>query len=97
MTSHSEPRNLWTPSRQTSHEAYESVKPAIPSIQERIASLLKARPMTDDEMETILELPHQTVSACRRGMVKAGRVEATGDRAKTRSGRSAQTWRLTVR
>lgn len=96
MTSHSDPNPgpLWNASRQTSHEAYESVKPTLTSIRLRIADALAVADRTDDEMEVLTGLRHQTLSATRRGMVKDGLVEPTGDRRKTRSGRSAQVWRL---
>ena len=51
---------------------------------------------TDDWLEQILDSPHQSVSACRRHLVKKGLVEATGDLQPTRSGRRAQIWRLTA-
>ena len=96
MTSHSDqPTYGWTPSRQTSHEAYESVRPVLSAIQYKVVAALADADRTDDEIESMTGLSHQTASATRRGLVKAGRVEATGDRRPTRTGRMAQVWRLT--
>ena len=86
-----------TPSRQVSRAAFESIKPELSRIRLQIASLLREGELTDDELEERLGMRHQTVSATRRGMVKDGYVEATGDRRPTRSGRSAQVWRLVPR
>jgi len=83
-----------TPSRQCSRAAFESIKPDLSRIRLQIATLLRDDDLTDDELETRLGMRHQTVSATRRGMVKDGLIEATGDRRPTRSGRSAQVWRL---
>lgn len=46
---------------------------------------------TDDEIEAVLGLSHQSVSARRRDLVVSGRVESAGQRA-TRSGRPAKVW-----
>ncbi|MCP4742896.1 MAG: hypothetical protein GY871_11835 [Actinomycetales bacterium] len=82
-----------TPSRQTSNEAHDSVKPHLTEMKWKVLSLLKTRDSTDDELEMLTGMSHQSLSACRRGLVKDGLVEATGDRRPTRSGRAAQVWR----
>ena len=82
-----------TPSRQASNEAHDSVKPHLSEMKWKVLSLLKTRDSTDDELEMLTGMSHQSLSACRRGLVKDGLVEATGDRRPTRSGRSAQVWR----
>lgn len=83
-------------SRKTSNEAFESFLPYRETVQAQIMGLLRSRNLTDDEMEAILEMRHQTVSSVRRSLVKAGKVEATGDKRETRSGRRAQVWRRTI-
>ena len=84
---------LFNQSRQTSNEAHNSVKPHLSEMKWKVLSLLKTRDSTDDELEMLTGMSHQSLSACRRGLVKDGLVEATGDRRPTRSGRSAQVWR----
>jgi len=49
---------------------------------------------TDDEVEAMTGLRHQTASARRRELVQKGRVVDTGMRRKTRSGRPATVWRV---
>jgi len=50
------------------------------------------RGATDDEIEKALGLRHQTVSARRRELVLDGKVSASGEERKTRSGRLATVW-----
>ena len=80
-------------SKQTSKEAHNSVKPHLSEMKWKVLSLIKTRESTDDELEILTGMSHQSLSACRRGLVKDGLVEATGDRRPTRSGRAAQVWR----
>ena len=86
--------NLWSASRRTSNAAYESIKPHKSSMKYRILKFLEERESTDDEMEMALGMSHQTLSSCRRALVKDGLVEATGDKRPTRSGRLAQVWTI---
>ena len=65
------------------------------SIEEKILCELLILESTDDELESRLEMRHQTVSACRRGLVKKELAIATGKTRPTRSGRHANVWRLT--
>ena len=51
------------------------------------------RGVTDDEMEVLLGMSHQTTSARRRELVLKGLIGTNGDKRKTRSGRNAQVWR----
>ncbi len=55
-----------------------------------------ARGMTCDEVETTLQLRHQTASARIRDLVLAGAVIDTGIRRKTRTGSSARVYRTTT-
>lgn len=50
--------------------------------------------MTDDELEVISGMSHQTVSARRNGLVRKGLVRDSGFRRATRSGRQAIVWVL---
>ena len=99
MTSHSDPdnerntMNLWSESKRTSVDAHDSVKEHLPKMRDRILNVISTRESTDDELEMITGMSHQSLSACRRGLVKDGLVEATGKKRKTRSGRAAQVWR----
>ena len=80
----------------TSIEAYESVKPYIPTISERIVDYIAEwGPDICDEIECQLSLSHQTCSACIRGLVKQGVLEDSGEKSRTRSGRRAIMWKLT--
>ena len=79
----------------TSIEAYESVKPYIPTISERIVDYLwDAGIDTCDNIEHQLSLSHQTCSACIRGLVKRGVLEDSGLKSLTRSGRKAIMWQI---
>ena len=79
----------------TSTEAYESVKPYIPTISERIVDYIGSwGPNTCDDLEYQLSLSHQTCSACIRGLVKQGMLEDSGEKEKTRTGRRAIMWKL---
>ena len=86
--------NLWSESRKTSNAAYDSIKNHKSSMKARILRMLEETQSTDDEMEKALGMSHQTLSSCRRSLVKDGLVEATGDKRPTRSGRNAQVWRI---
>ena len=79
----------------TSIEAYESVKPYIPTISERIVNYLGEFGVdTCDNIEHQLSLSHQTCSACIRGLVKQGVLEDSGLKSRTRSGRKAIMWQV---
>jgi len=65
------------------------------SIGNKILLELYERGMTDDELEVTLKMRHQTVSACRRGLVKKDLVVPSGDTRPTRSGRKANVWNVT--
>jgi len=79
----------------TSKAASESVIGAAVSIRLRVLHLIvqtRSHGATDDEIEEALGLRHQTASARRRELVLNGRVEDSGLRRNTRSGRSATVW-----
>lgn len=65
------------------------------SIRNRIVCELFQNPQTDEELETALQMKHQTVSAARRGCVIKELVSPTGGTRATSSGRMANVWELT--
>ena len=76
----------------TSEAAAESQGSKAESDRERIFNAFKAvypGGYTSDEIEAMFHMLHQTASARVRDLVLAGRVERTGDRRLTRTGRSA--------
>lgn len=56
------------------------------------ALVASADGLTDDQVEILLAMRHQTASARRRGLVLKGLVEDSGRRRKTSSGRLAIVW-----
>ena len=78
----------------TSREAYESVGRGKNSLSNKILEKLKGKQFTCDEMEMLLEGKHQSVSAQIRHEVIGGKVEDSGLRRPTRSGRNAIVWKL---
>jgi len=84
--------------RDTSIEAYDSVQEYIPTIIQRIYKiLLKTSPKTCDELEMILGMKHQTVSASLRKLFKLGLIKDIGERRLTRSGRKAIVWHCSIK
>lgn len=80
----------------TSKAAGESMAKAAPTLRARVLRTIRNHGnlgATDDQLEWLLHLPHQTISARRRELVIAGLVVDTGKRRKTRSGRKATVWR----
>jgi hypothetical protein len=82
----------------TSIEARDSRAEYAAAVDARILKHFQRRASygsTDDEIEVALRLLHQTASACRRNLVKAGHIRETDGRRKTRTGRNAVVWKLT--
>jgi hypothetical protein len=81
---------------ETSREAAESLpEPALARLEATVLRSISASGdfgRTDDELERITMLTHQTVSARRRGLVQKGRVVDSGTQRATRSGRKATVW-----
>jgi len=77
----------------TSIEAASSA--AVVSNRAKILRALRNKPATDDELEVLLEMSHQSVSAARRGLVREGKVRESGRHRLTRSGRRAIVWEKT--
>jgi len=80
---------------ETSHDAAESMKASAPNVRQRIMSVIRECGLhgaTDDEIEQITGLRHQTASAARRSLSKAGHVVDSGEKRNTSSGRKAIVW-----
>ena len=81
--------------RDTSAEARESIADQIGSIEQTVLQAIVARGIggaTCDEIEVELGMRHQTVSARFTKLAQDGKIEDTGWRRKTRSGRKAIVW-----
>ena len=52
----------------------------------------KAHGLTDDELEALTGLPHQSASARRRGLVLKGFVKSSGKRRMTSNGKLVTAW-----
>jgi hypothetical protein len=81
----------------TSEAAAASVEEALNRLEGQVLTCLKGRGdsgATDDEIEQLTGMAHQTASARRRTLVLKGLVKDSGQRRKTRSGRSAAVWVL---
>jgi len=78
----------------TSREADERVGRGKNTLSDKILEKLNGRQFTCDEMEMLLEGKHQSVSAQIRHEVIDGKVEDSGLRRPTRSGRNAIVWKL---
>ena len=79
----------------TSKEAYKSIIPHLSGMKARVLRAIRIEPSTDDNLEMLLDMRHQSLSACRRHLVKDGLVEESGDYLPTRSGRKARVWQIT--
>ena len=79
----------------TSTAAGASIAPHLGALQARVLRLIRgtAAGVTDDDLERLTDLRHQTVSARRRELVLAGFVYDTGERRRTSSGRLAAVWK----
>jgi predicted ArsR family transcriptional regulator len=77
----------------TSKAAAKSMEPHMGRLQAEVLKALKACPRTADELERDLGLRTPTVTARVRELVLLGKVEDSGARRKTRSGRNAKVWR----
>ncbi len=79
----------------TSRAAAESMTTSAPTLRTKVLRLIIAagpRGLTDDEIEVVTGMRHQTASARRRELVLGGKVQDSGGRRRTRSGRGATVW-----
>ena len=82
----------------TSFQAARSMDESASSLRELIFQEFKRRgPLTCDDVEVITGISHQTCSARIRELVLKLRLGDTGNRSKTRSGRSARLYDLPER
>jgi predicted ArsR family transcriptional regulator len=75
----------------TSHAAAASLSEAVlGDLQLKVLeAIIACKDMTCDEVETHLDLSHQTASARINELAKAGYIEDSGQRRKTKHGRAA--------
>ena len=81
----------------TSEKAAGETEPFRLSLSARVLKVIKSsggHGATDDEIEVKLMLRHQTASARRRELVLSGAIRDSGERRKTRSGRTATVWKF---
>lgn len=79
----------------TSRAAAESMEPHAGTLEAKVLIAIRAagdEGHTDDELEQVLGLSHQTTSARRRALVIRCLVKDSGERRPTRSGRGATVW-----
>lgn len=78
--------------------AFDSIKQVRPTLRQEVYDFLAMRDdygATDDEVEFVTGMIHQTASARRRELVLDGLVKDSGQRRDTRSGRKATVWVVT--
>jgi Fic family protein len=89
----------------TSEAAAAAIQPHLSALQAEILETIKRHDqmvwlglpwpgLTCDEIEQILDMKHQTVSARILELRRKGLIEDSGERRKTRSGRKAVVWRV---
>lgn len=80
---------------ETSREAAESISPEALARMERVVyDALQASQdgLTDEQLEGLTGLSHQSASARRRGLVLRGMVQDSGKRRQNASGKAATVW-----
>jgi predicted ArsR family transcriptional regulator len=81
--------------RETSREAWAGFQPLSPKLDDQILAALKhVGRATCQEIEEAIGRDHQSVSGNLRHLVEDGKVRASGEFGKTRSGRRAIRWEL---
>ena len=81
----------------TSVQAALEIEPVVGRLRGEVLECIREAGLqgcTDDELEILLEMRHQTASARRRELALMGLVEDSGRRRRTRSGRKACVWVL---
>lgn len=80
----------------TSRNAAKSIREGAAKLRERVRVAIARREhygATCDELESLLEMRHQTCSARVHELAKVGAIVDSGERRKTRSGRKAAVYR----
>lgn len=93
MTNLNLPFNQGSSTSQTAAESQD--KEQIHAAAERIFKLIEkagATGYTDKELEKVMGMRHESVSARRRGLVLAGRIVDSGKERPTPTGRPAKVW-----
>jgi DNA-binding transcriptional regulator GbsR (MarR family) len=80
----------------TSNAAAESMTENAATMRARAYRLISSRAMTCDEIERLTGWAHQSASARLWELARAGLIQDTGMRAKTRSGRTARLYAKTI-
>ena len=78
--------------RETSLQALESIKEHTPTLLQVIWVEIRDNTATCEEIETRLNIKHQTASARINDLIKKGLVHDSSFRRKTKSGRNAIVW-----
>ena len=78
----------------TSAAAADSVRETSGAQRQRVFALIAESPRTDEEIERVTGLRHQSASARRRELVLAGHIVDSGARRANSSGRQAVVWRV---
>ena len=83
----------------TSKAAADAIEPARATLRMTVFCYIRSAfdGLTDDEIEIVSSLPHQTASARRRELVLSGHIEDSGKQRSTRSGRMATVWTVVPR
>ena len=85
----------YVPGSDTSYDAAKSIEEHLPHLERLVRLKIQeagAAGRTDDEIEEMTGLRHQSASARRRGLVLKNLIVDSGTRRKTRSGRFAAVW-----
>ena len=80
---------------ETSREAAERIVRVAPTLRDRVLMALAMRPMTDEELCEVTQIPPSTERPRRVELVAERIVRDSGERRKTRSGRNAVVWCVT--
>lgn len=82
--------------RSTSKAAAESIESSASGLRGLVYDTLKNHPkgLTTDEVEVILDMRHQTISARMWELERRGQIGDTGNRRKTRSNRMARVMKV---
>ena len=80
----------------TSTDSWREIQTRIGELHNRILAAIRSagRPLTDDELEQVLRLSHQNVSARTNELRHARKLIASGVRKRTRQGGLAMAWAL---
>lgn len=78
----------------TSKDAAKAIEPHMGRMQQQVFDVLRNKARTAREVEEVLGMRAASVTARIRELVLAGKVENSGERKATDSGRTAIVWRV---